>query len=168
MPQLTKAAVSWSGLLPAFVKLVAAWQPTEMKSELAYRNALYSFLKEAIPPDCRIEKEYRHRGTTVDIWLSWKGLLLMQDVAIELKVNLRKKSEYDRLVGQIEQLEPRKQKVVVVLVGETADVFLYRLRERYADLTTPPIGTEPSMAVATVQVVGVGKVVPNGAGGGQQ
>lgn len=89
-------------------------------------------LRAAVPEDAKVEKEYRHRGTTIDVWLKWQGLFLSDEVAFELKVKLQRKTDYDRLVGQLEGMEPQKHKVIVVLIGETDPSLLGRLRDRYA------------------------------------
>jgi len=132
MAKIEKLAVSFNGLLPTFVKLVEAWQPPTLKTETEYRNHLVDYIRAAIPGDARVEKEFRHRGTTMDIYVSWKGILQNDDLSFELKRDLVKKTDFDRLVGQIEGLDPMKNKVVVVLVGKTDKALLGRLRERYA------------------------------------
>jgi hypothetical protein len=53
-------------------------------------------------------------------------------VAFELKVDLTRKTDFDRLVGQLEGMEPAKYKTIVVLIGETDPSLLGRLRDRYA------------------------------------
>jgi hypothetical protein len=52
-------------------------------------------------------------------------------VLIELKRNLQKKSDYDRLVGQIEGLKPKKNSIVVALVGDTDPALLGRLQDQF-------------------------------------
>jgi hypothetical protein len=73
MAKIDKLTVSLNGLLSAFVKFVEAWQPPELKAETAYRDHLVEHLRAAVPEDARVEREYRHRGTTIDIYVSWKG-----------------------------------------------------------------------------------------------
>ena len=48
-----------------------------------------------------------------------------------MKRNLRKKSDYDRLVGQVEGLKPKKNKIFVVLIGDTDPALLGRLKEQF-------------------------------------
>jgi hypothetical protein len=74
MEKIEKLAVTWSGLLPVITKIVAGWKPPKLKSELAYRNDLLALLRGVVPDDAKLEKEFRHRGTTIDIWLGWKGI----------------------------------------------------------------------------------------------
>jgi hypothetical protein len=54
-------------------------------------------------------------------------------VLFELKLNLTKKNEFDRLVGQIEGLAPQENDVFVVLFGERDPALVGRLRERYGE-----------------------------------
>jgi hypothetical protein len=134
MAKIEKLAVSFNGLMPTFVKLVEAWRPPTLKAETAYRDHLVDHIRASVPDDARVEKEYRHRGTTMDIYVSWKGLLQNDELAFELKKDLAKKTDFDRLVGQIEGLDPMKNKVIVVLAGKTDKALLGRLREKYAKL----------------------------------
>src|SRR6266699_5716267 len=131
MPKLGKAQVAMNGLLGSLVGLIRDWKPGRLGAEIQYRDSLVSFLRASIPEDCRVEREYRHAGTTADAFVSWKGMLLSDEVFIEIKVNLRKKSAYDRLVGQIEGLDPARRKILIVLVGESDDGLVGRLKDKY-------------------------------------
>lgn len=131
--KLSKGSVAWNSLMPSLENLIKNWQPPKLNKELSYRDSLYDVLKNAIPEDCVIQKEYRHHGTTIDLWLKWRGLLSVTEVGFELKLNLTKKSEFDRLIGQTEGMEPSKTNIVIVLVGQVDDAFLMKLRHRYAE-----------------------------------
>ena len=132
--KMSKVDVGFSGLLPTLLKVLEEWRPPSLKTELDYRNALFEYLHEMLPEDARLEKEYRHHGTTSDLYLSWKGLLGgTTELFFELKRNLKKKVEFDRLVGQIEGLDPRRHHVIVVLIGQLDASWVGRLRERYND-----------------------------------
>ena len=61
----------------------------------------------------------------------YSGLLANDQVYFEVKRSLRKKSDYDRLVGQVEGLKPKKNKILIVLVGETDPALLGRLRHQF-------------------------------------
>lgn len=124
-------SVGWHGLLPSLTKFVEQWQPPILRGETKYRDHLLGTLRAAVPSDAKVEKEYRHRGTTIDVWLKWQGLFSSEEVAFELKVNLLRKTDYDRLVGQLEGMEPANYKTIVVLIGETDPSLLGRLKERY-------------------------------------
>ena len=152
MTRIEKLTVTMNGLLPVMTELVAKWSPPKLRSEIAYRDHLLAYVREAVPGDTKLEKEYRHRGTTMDLWLGWKGLLTTDELAFELKVNLKKKTDYDRLVGQIEGLQPKSNKVLVVLIGETDPALLGRLKEHYAALLKPPTGTATFLAIVLVEM----------------
>jgi hypothetical protein len=150
MAKIEKLAVSFNGLMAPFVKLVEAWRPPVLKGETAYRDHLVDHIRAAVPEDARVEREYRHRGTTMDIYVSWKGILQDDDLAFELKKDLVKKTDFDRLVGQIEGLDPVKNKTIVVLVGKTDRALLGRLREKYAKVLQA--GMEPAkMAIVCTE-----------------
>ena len=133
MSKVSKAAVAYSGLNDTLVNVLKDWRPMTLKTELEYRDALFNYLREALPEDSRVEKEYRHSGTTSDLYVFYKGIIGTAEVFFELKRNLRKKVEFDRLVGQIEGLDPGQHYVFVVLIGELDASLVARLKERYAD-----------------------------------
>ena len=120
--------------MPGVAKLLDHWHPENFADELKYQRSLVEFFRERIPTDCRVEREYRHEGTTVDLYLCWSGFLSKGELFIEVKRNLNKKATLDRLVGQIETLTPGKRAIMVVLVGETNEALLGRLEERYKRL----------------------------------
>ncbi len=132
MTKLAKADVALNGLLPRVAQLISDdWQPGKQATEIAYRNSLLKYLRDIVPEDCRVEREYRHSGTTTDIYISWKGILASDEIFIEIKRNLQKKTVFNRLVGQIEELNPGKHKIILLLTGYTDEAFLGRLKSRY-------------------------------------
>jgi len=122
------------GFESLLAKAVSEWNPEPHDTERKYRDALAKLLKETID-DAVVETEYRAKGTTVDIHVKKAGLVSSSEVFFEMKRNLKTKTEYDRLVGQIEQLEPGKCYIFVVLCGETSEMFANRLREKYKKYT---------------------------------
>jgi hypothetical protein len=106
--------------------IIKEWKPAALPRELQYRDSLDTFLRSR-RTTARVEKEYRHLGTTIDIYVKEADT----EIFIELKRNLLRKTEFDRLVGQIESLQPAQHSVIVVLCGETKASFIGRLKERY-------------------------------------
>jgi len=111
-------------------KLVKEWQPQMLPTELAYRNSLTSLLRERLPK-AKVETEYRHSGTTIDIYVKQSGVFASSEVFIELKRNFLQKAHLDRLVGQIESLQPGKNAIIVILCGETNPALATRFKEKY-------------------------------------
>jgi hypothetical protein len=111
-------------------KLIGEWQPAQLANELQYRNSLTALLRERLPK-AKIETEYRHNGTTIDIYAKEPGLFSSTEVFVELKRNLLHKAQLDRLVGQIESLQPGKNAILVVLCGDTNPALVTRLKEKY-------------------------------------
>ncbi|HXM93152.1 MAG TPA: hypothetical protein VOA64_02685 [Candidatus Dormibacteraeota bacterium] len=111
-------------------KLIREWQPAQSANELQYRNSLTALLRERLPK-AKIETEYRHNGTTIDIYAKEPGLFGSTEVFVELKRNLLHKAQLDRLVGQIESLQPGKNAILVVLCGDTNPALVTRLKEKY-------------------------------------
>jgi len=131
--------------LDTVVHLIQEWQPAKLPKELKYRDSLASFLRERLPRAI-IEKEYRHSGTTSDLYVECNGFLRTTEVFIELKNNLLQKNQLDRLVGQLESLNPRKHRIIVVLCGETKPELLTRLRLQYASQADDAFGLK-TMAI---------------------
>jgi hypothetical protein len=131
--------------LDTVVNLIHLWQPDRFPKELKYRDSLANFLRERLPRAI-IEKEYRHSGTTSDLYVECNGFLRTSEVFIELKRDLLQKNQLDRLIGQLESLKPSKHRIIVVLCGETKPELLTRLRLQYASLAEDYFGLK-TMAI---------------------
>ena len=138
-------------------KLVREWQPTELPTELKYRDSLLTFLRERLK-DAKIEREYRHRGTTIDIYVQQTGFFSgTTEVFVELKRDLNQKGKLDRLIGQIESLQPKKNHIIVVLCGETDPAMLTRFKEQYgisevwATMVTVEVKPKPNPITAALR-----------------
>jgi len=112
------------------LKLAKQWQPQPLPTELKYRDSLIAHLREQLR-EAKIEPEYRHLGTTTDIYVKQPGFFGSSEVFVELKRNFLQKAQYDRLVGQIESLEPKKNPIILILCGEANPALLTRLMQRY-------------------------------------
>jgi hypothetical protein len=144
MQKINWATVAWSGLSDALVQALKEWRPPSSEKEREYRDALYEYLRKILPEDVPIEKEYRHRGTTCDLYLRWKGFLGETEVFIELKRDLKKKGDFDRLAGQIQGLDPENNIVLVVLVGDSDKSLVGRLDERFDGTKLEIVQVRPS------------------------
>jgi len=131
--------------LDTVVNLIHEWKPEWLPKELKYRDSLASFLRERLPRAI-VEKEYRHSGTTSDLYVECSGFLRTTEVFIELKRDLLQKNQLDRLIGQLESLNPRKHRIIVVLCGETKPELLTRLRLHYASHADEHFGSQ-TMAI---------------------
>ena len=132
------------------LKYVKQWQARTLPTELKYRDSLISHLREQLK-DATIEPEYRHSGTTADIYVKEKGFFGSSEVFVEMKRNLTSKSQLDRLVGQIESLQPKKNFIIVVLCGETNPTLLSRLKERCEAGQQYRVLIDPCVAVVVKQ-----------------
>jgi hypothetical protein len=111
-------------------KSIKEWHTQLLPTELKYRDSLAAFLRERLR-DAKVETEYRHSGTTIDIYVKQSGFFGSSEVFIELKRNFLHKAQLDRLVGQIESLQPDKNAIVVILCGETNPMLVTRYKEKY-------------------------------------
>ena len=118
-------------------RLVNEWVPKKryMKEE-GYRNDLYNYLRENL----------KKRGTDIfGLGASERYVIkkeagrhladigINDEVGIELKLNFKKQSQLDRLVGQIKRFLQSYRYVIVVLCGELdegkVDELRYDFRE---------------------------------------
>lgn len=132
--------------LDTVANLIHEWKPDKLPKELKYRDSLANFLRERLPRAI-VEKEYRHSGTTSDLYVECSGFLRTSEVFIELKRDLLQKNQLDRLIGQLESLNPRKHRIIVVLCGETKPELLTRLRLQYAGLADDYFGLKTMVIV---------------------
>jgi hypothetical protein len=137
--------------LDTVVNLIHEWTPERLPKELKYRDSLATFLRERLPRAI-VEKEYRHSGTTSDLYVECSGFLRTSEVFIELKRDLMQKNQLDRLIGQLESLNPRKHRIIVVLCGNTKPELLTRLRLHYASHADEYFGLN-TMAIVVKAIV---------------
>src|SRR5262249_28316923 len=130
------------------VKLAKDWGPGELATELKYRDSLAAFLRERLK-NAKIETEYRHCGTTADVYVKEQGFFGSSEVFIEIKRNLQHKAALDRLVGQIQGLQPKQNKIIVLLCGETNPALVTRFEEVFA--TELLVFVEYNMALVVKQ-----------------
>jgi hypothetical protein len=126
-----RTMVTWHGFQAELLHTLEYWQPSAQRTERAYRDDLVRFLREQLPT-ARVEREWRHNGTTADVFVRWMGLVQTHDTYFELKRNLTSKPEFNRLVGQVDDLDPTQHRVFIVVCGRSDERFVSRLREKYA------------------------------------
>lgn len=151
MDKANRLQIGVQGLLPVLHKGLKQWKPPQASREKECREDLARFLREMLPDGTRIEQEYRHCGTTLDVFIRYAGLISRSDVFVELKKDLKRKTDFDRLVGQIESMMPGENRILIVLVGNTEAAWIARLKEKYAR----ELGfndDESTMAIAEVPV----------------
>ena len=133
----------------ATLDVIQEWKPENLTSELKYRNSLAAFARERLST-ARVETEYRHLGTTTDVYIKTGGSS-GEEVFVELKRNLRRKSEFDRLIGQIESLKPKEHSVIIVLCGEMNLALVGRVKERCpsmgCELVVKEVANAPSKSL---------------------
>lgn len=130
-PIITEAGVVWRGLMDSVLLALKQWDPPRLDRELDYHEHLAGFLRANAPSNFLVAKEYPHAGSNVDVYVRRRGSIITEEVFMELKLDLQDVPGYDRLVGQIERIDPAKHDVIVVLIGETDPRFAAQLRQRY-------------------------------------
>jgi predicted DNA binding CopG/RHH family protein len=119
------------------VSLIERWAPSDCSTEKEYENSLYEFLHRELP-DVQITKQYAMGRARADMYIGSKLIL-------EVKTDLNRKGEYQRLLGQILELKARDEWMVVVLTGNTDPYFPKALREHFKDWVH--VGLAPMLRV---------------------
>jgi hypothetical protein len=133
MKKISRVDVAYAGLMKPVLGVIEGWGPPALKTEHEYRDSLFKHLRAALPEDAKIEPEYRHEGTTFDLYISTMAVLGNKEVFIELKHNLTKKAAYDRLVGQIHGFKPERNELIVILIGEVDPKLVTRLKDEFRE-----------------------------------
>jgi len=90
--------------------LISRWVPKKCSTEKEYEKSLLNFLNKEIP-DIKIIPQYAIGRSKAD-------LLIGNDIILEIKKDLTKTTQYDRLIGQLTRYQEWKGRVIVLLVGE--------------------------------------------------
>ena len=128
----------FESLCDTVLGIVERWIPKKKYSkEIEYRDELMKFIRSelkrgqrgilfGIPEEHSVQKEAGRAHADIEI---------DRKIGIELKRNLKGKTEMNRLSGQIIDYEEDYSCIIVVLCGEmteeTVDELEYRVRQRY-------------------------------------
>ena len=101
------------------IDLIKDWKPRNCKKETDYTKSLKKFLdRELSPVDIYVGKESGLESSRLDLVVSKKKPY--REFAIELKYNLHKSTDFDRLKGQIHTyIAARFKHIIIWLVGNT-------------------------------------------------
>lgn len=152
MTRIGKIEIGWNGLLATLADHISAWRPATLEKETEYSRALATHLRQTLPVDTHVENEYRHLGETLDVYVKYSDVISNDEIFIEVKRRLNRKSEFNRLVGQVTSLDPAKSKVLVVLIGNCDVELIGRLRLQFKQHLEqgPLIMNAPTMSVVHV------------------
>jgi hypothetical protein len=123
------------------LSIVKRWFPKKKYSkEAEYRDELMEFIRSELkrgqqdilfgPPRTHLVKKESGRHLA-DIGID-------EDIGVELKLNLRRKAEMDRLEGQVSGFTREYSCIIVVLCGEVSEEIVeeleYRFKRSYANV----------------------------------
>lgn len=111
------------------VELIRLWRPIDCQTEKDYEESLYGHLRSCLP-GIVITPRYAFGRARTD-------LAIDNEVAIEIKKDLKDTSEFQRLLGQILQFNEWKGYSVVLLVGFTDPNLLDELRKHASKIPGP-------------------------------
>ncbi len=127
---------NWLGPMNSIEGLIEDWKPKNCKTEKDYEKSLFEFLRGRLHEDISIIKQYGTGRSIVD-------LVIEEEVAIEIKANLKSTAAIARLLGQVDIMLDRFEKIFVVLCGdndsELVKILESKLEEKDGGLFAPHI-----------------------------
>ncbi|MHC1584755.1 MAG: hypothetical protein ACXQS7_00600 [Candidatus Syntropharchaeia archaeon] len=123
------------------LNIIEEWSPKKKYSkEIEYRDDLMEFIRKELKrsqqnilfgtPETHCVKKESGRHLA-DIGID-------EDIGVELKLNLRRKAEMDRLEGQVSGFSREYSCIIIVLCGKVSDEIVeeleYRFRQRYGNV----------------------------------
>ncbi len=125
------------GFAERVMDVVEGWKPGWQDSEKDYERSLEDCLARNFADDVTVEPQWAHQGLRFDLFVARTGGILGiggGKIWIELKRNLSSTGEYQRLVGQTEQLvASRGDCILLVICGENDAKLMERLERWAAD-----------------------------------
>lgn len=111
-----------NGPVETVCESIAKWEPDDISNETAIETSLYNHLGEDLK-GLDIRRQYPHDRIKADI-------LVKEEVAIEIKLNLTTTAEFHRLIGQLEGYARWGVRMIVLLVGQVDSDLKKRVEER--------------------------------------
>ncbi|NJD78582.1 MAG: hypothetical protein FIB08_16060 [Candidatus Methanoperedens sp.] len=144
------------------VSIIKNWKSEkEYHSETSYRDDLLSVLREQLS---QVNNPIFGRQDRVSVSKEdGRGLCdigINRQIGVELKKDLKSKSQVDRLVGQIHGYKKDYQDLIIVLVGKTDKEALEGLKDRISDLTRSTgygLNQEPKIKIVDKGSKDIGK-----------
>ena len=120
-------------------QLINDWQPSECKTEKEYESSLCKFLHDSLP-NIRTTPQYAVGRAKTDIVIDEK-------VAIEIKKDLNKTSEFQRLIGQAHQFKYWPGFFLILLIGKTDSNLRDELQKQMNDINRNAGNFDPKISI---------------------
>lgn len=101
---------AWNGE-DKVVNLIKEWKPERYRTEKDYEESLYAHLHEHLK-EVQVIKQYARGRIRADIVVGDK-------VLIELKNNLKSTSQFQRMIGQLNEYTKWDGQIILILCGDT-------------------------------------------------
>lgn len=119
---------------------VQHWSPrSEYPREPGYSDDLWKFLTSRIR-DAEITRDDKNDKKGLDIGIRQRTMYGNHSVGIELKRNMKKTEEQNRLIGQLDTKGRQYGGIIIVLVGESSNNMVVKTREWIRGKTDPITG----------------------------
>ncbi len=102
--------------------LVKAWKPRGCATEKDFENSLHNYLEKKLK-GVEIIKQYARGRTKVDLAIANK-------IFLELKKDLKNKSQFITLIGQMEDYPKQFDNIMIVICGEADKNLLKRVIDK--------------------------------------
>ncbi|MDR3665476.1 MAG: hypothetical protein P4L35_01415 [Ignavibacteriaceae bacterium] len=120
-------------------QLIGDWCPPECKTEKEYESSLYNFLHDSLP-ELIITAQYAYGRAVADI-------VIAEKVAIEIKKDLNKTSEFQRLIGQAHQFKYWPGSFFILLIGKTDSNLRDELKKQMNDINRNTRGYDQKISI---------------------
>jgi hypothetical protein len=111
-------------------RLINAWNPKkEYQNETEYRDDLLDFLRQSSQKPEGLFGTSKKLTFLKEDGRSLADIALGKEIGIELKKDLRKQSDIDRLLGQLNRHRREYRDMIIVLVGKTQDEAFEKLKK---------------------------------------
>jgi len=118
------------------INIIEDWKPNEdYPNENNYRDDLMKFLRNELNKPNSLALGQPERITIKkDAGRGYCDIVVDNRIGIELKKDLRRKKDVDRLSGQLLDYKKEYEDIIIVLVGETNDEWLDKLYDKIDDI----------------------------------
>jgi hypothetical protein len=128
----------FGSLFDEAVSIIEEWKPKQnYPNENQYRDDLMRYLRQKLNDSNMMNIGFRGKFKIVsEAGRHLCDIAINDSIGIELKLDLRKLAEVDRLYGQIGRYSGQYDGLIIVLVGRTSEEIIDDLRDRISKINS--------------------------------
>lgn len=146
-----------NALFDDVVRAIQKWVPEKhYRSEKGYQNDLSQYLRNAMKQPQGLLSQSADVTVHKESGREVCDVVVNRTVGIELKYNLKRKSDVDRLVGQVTGYKKEYDGVIIALVGNVYPDVVDQLKSKLQSESGTGVGLG-APAEAPVRIIEIGK-----------